>query len=80
MGVAMPRAFDSDDLPQRLSFIENVTCSDCGEIFEGLFVDYSQSHSVEDLVDAPEGEHVCPECGAAWVSAMTGWMFFTEAG
>lgn len=76
----MPRAFDSDDLPPMLSFTENVTCDVCGEIFEGLFLDYSASQSVEDLVDPPEGDHECPDCGHRWTSFMTGWMFFTEAG
>ena len=76
----MPRAFESDDLPATLSFTENVTCEACEEIFEGLFVDYTASQSVEDLTEPPEGHHRCPACGNEWTSAMTGWMFFTEAG
>lgn len=76
----MPRAFDSDDLPPVLSFTENVTCDRCGEIFEGQFFDYTESPSVEDLAEPPEGDHECPECGHRFSSALTGWMFYTEAG
>jgi hypothetical protein len=76
----MPRAFDSDDLPSTLSFTENVSCPVCDEIFESLFVDYTQSQCVEDLTEPPGGNHECPTCGYRWSSDMTGWMFFTEAG
>jgi hypothetical protein len=76
----MARLFDSDSAPRWLTFSENVTCPRCEEIFDGLFVDHTESHSVEDLTDPPVGEHVCPECGLAFSTEMTGWMFFTEAG
>lgn len=76
----MPRDFDSDNLRGQLTFTENVTCSGCGEVFEGTFIDYSESQSVEDMVDPPAGVHVCPECGYGWKSEMTGWMFYSEAG
>jgi uncharacterized protein (UPF0212 family) len=76
----MARLFDSDSPPPVLTFAENVECPGCGEIFEGLFTDYTASPSVEDLTEPPLGRHECPECGLGFASAMTGWMFFTEAG
>lgn len=76
----MPRSFDSDDDPAVLRFTENVDCPRCGEIFESDFVDQSQSLSVQDMVVAPFGDHECPECGQCWVSPLTGWMFYSEAG
>ncbi len=76
----MPRAFDSDEPPAQLSFTENVTCKHCNEVFEGTFYDYTQSQSVEDMTEAPAGWHQCPACRFSWVSEMTGWMFYTEAG
>lgn len=76
----MPRDFDSDDFRGQLTFTENVTCPACSEVFEGTFIDYSESQSVEDLVDPPEGDHQCDACGRRWSSRMTGWMFYSEAG
>lgn len=76
----MPRSFDSDSAPAELRFTENVTCPACGEIFEGSFVDYTESQSVEDMTEPPVGEHECPRCGHGFRSELTGWMFFTEAG
>lgn len=76
----MPRFFDSDALDGRLQFTENVNCLGCGETFEGLFFDYTESQSVEDLVDPPVGRHECPYCGRQFESELTGWMFYTEAG
>lgn len=76
----MPRSFDSDDRDAVLRFTENVECPDCGEIFESEFLDQSRSLSVQDMVDPPRGDHVCPACGRSWDSAMTGWIFYTEAG
>lgn len=52
----------------------------CGEIFEGDFLDHTQSLSVQDMVVAPIGDHECPGCGATFATTMTGWMFFSEAG
>lgn len=76
----MPRSFDSDQNPGSLRFTENVSCPICGETFEGTFVDYTESLTVEDMVSAPMGEHECPECGIEFNSVMTGWMFYSEAG
>lgn len=76
----MPRAFDSDDDPGVLAFTENVDCPVCGEVFEGLFEDRERSLSVQDMVEAPWGDHECPECGTEFMSKMTGWMFYSEAG
>lgn len=76
----MTRLFDSDCPPAVLTFAENVECPDCGEIFEGFFIDHTQSLTVEDLTEAPEGRHLCPECDAIFFSTLTGWMFFSEAG
>lgn len=76
----MARLFDSDSPSPVLSFAENVECSSCGEIFEGTFIDYTASLSVEDLTAPPLGRHECPECGVQWSSEMTGWMFYSEAG
>lgn len=80
MWDAVPRQFDSDDPRAVLTFTENVECPSCGEIFEGLFQDRSRSLSVQDMVDAPEGDHQCPWCEFEFSSAMTGWMFYGEAG
>ncbi len=77
----MVRAFDSDEVSrsgQPLRFTELVDCPTCETTIEGVFVD--ASISVEDIVDAPTGRHHCPRCGHEWVSAMTGWLFFGEAG
>lgn len=76
----MPRAFDSDEPPQWLSFTENVECPACGEIFEGLFYDYTASQSFQDIQDPPQGKHQCPWCEHRWASEMTGWTMFGEAG
>lgn len=76
----MPRAFDSDDRPSVLVFVENVECPLCGELFEAEFTDRTQSLSVQDMVVAPVGDHRCPECGHEFASAMSGWMFYGEAG
>ncbi len=81
----MPRDFDSDALagePDRaamaLRFTENVDCPQCALVFEGVFHD--DSDSVQDMTDPPVGEHVCPGCGHAFATEMTGWTFFSEAG
>jgi hypothetical protein len=76
----MPRAFDSDDPPVTPVFAELVDCPFCGTTFEGEFTDQTQSLTVQDMAVAPEGEHECPECGSSFVSQMTGWMFYGEAG
>lgn len=76
----MPRSFDSDSEPTALRFTENVTCPVCGERFEGEFVDYTQSLSVQDMADAPWGDHQCPECGQEFGCSLSGWMFYSEAG
>lgn len=75
-----PRAFDSDKVRGQLWFRENVDCPACGEVFEGEFVDNAGSMSVEDMTEPPVGSHRCPACGREWVSEMTGWMFYSEAG
>ncbi len=77
----MPRGFDSDDVAhdrQQLVFTETVDCEACGEAFTGLFHD--DSDTVDDIVEAPVGEHRCPGCGHRFASALTGWTFFNEAG
>lgn len=74
----MPRAFDSGEQSGLLHFTELVDCPACGLTFDGDFTDGSMS--VEDIVDPPQGRHQCPGCGHGWVSEMTGWNFFTEAG
>ena len=74
----MARAFDSDQPPARWLFTERVDCPACGTTFVGEFRD--DSDSLQDLTDAPQGAHECPECLHEWVSGMTGWTFFTEAG
>lgn len=76
----MPRFFDSDDPHARLEFTENVECPSCGELFEGLFYDYTESLSVQDMTEAPRGEHQCPACGFFFISEFSGWTFYTEAG
>jgi uncharacterized protein (UPF0212 family) len=76
----MARSFDSDDHPLVLHFTENLDCPRCGETFEAFFVDRSGSLSVQDLVEAPVGEHVCPWCEHMFTSEFSGWMFYSEAG
>jgi uncharacterized protein (UPF0212 family) len=76
----MPRAFDSDDSDPVLGFTENVECPRCGEIFEGEFLDHTQSLSVQDMVESPRGDHACPSCRHAFSSEMSGWLFYGEAG
>lgn len=76
----MPRAFDSDQDPEALVFTENVDCPVCGERFEGQFVDLTRSLSVQDMTVAPLGDHECPECGQEFITTMSGWMFYSEAG
>lgn len=76
----MPRFFDSDTSPSRLSFTENVECPDCEETFEGLFLDYTESLTFEDMTEPPVGTHECPSCGHQFTSELTGWMFYSEAG
>lgn len=76
----MPRSFDSDDRWPVLSFTENVTCPICGEIFEGLFFDRTMSLSVQDMIEAPQGDHECPWCESTFSTDMSGWMFYGEAG
>lgn len=81
-----PRAFDSDEVARNpghliLRFTENVECeAGCGTVFEGVFFDTTGSMTIEDMTDPPVGEHICPFCGRHWVSELTGWTFFSEAG
>lgn len=79
-----PRAFDSDEVARSegtvLRFTENVECRACETVFEGVFYDPCGSMTVEDMTDPPVGEHICPACGLHWLSEMTGWSFFSEAG
>lgn len=78
----MPRSFDSDDVARALHpvlrFSENVECRVCETVFEGEFVD--DSMTVEDIVAPPIGTHRCPACGHEWISELTGWTLFGEAG
>ncbi len=77
----MVRAFDSDEVNRTgcpMRFTEIVDCPRCGTAFDADFVD--GSISVEDIVDPPTGRHTCPRCEHTWVSEMTGWTFFSEAG
>ena len=76
----MPRGFDSDSRAPQWVFHENVECPACREIFDSSFFDYTQSLSVQDMVEAPVGEHECPFCEHVFRSAMSGWMFYGEAG
>jgi rubredoxin len=76
----MPRSFDSDRPTGRLEFTENVECPVCGDLFEGFFYDYTESLSLQDMTEAPRGEHECPVCQFAFISEFSGWTFFTEAG
>lgn len=80
-----PRDFDSDEVARspeqlQLRFTENVECRICGLLFEGVFYDPDNSMTVEDIVEPPIGEHQCPGCGHRWISAYSGWSFYTEAG
>ncbi len=77
----MARAFDSDDVARHggpLIFTENVDCPQCDTLFVAEFHDHSMS--VEDIAEAPTGEHTCPACGHTWISEVTGWTFYSEAG
>lgn len=76
----MPRFFDSDRPPGRLEFTENVECPSCGDIFEGLFYDYTASLSLQDMAEPPVGKHQCPTCLHEFLSEFSGWTFYTEAG
>ncbi len=76
----MPRSFDSDLNPEDLVFTENVECPRCGEIFEGEFRDSEASLSVQDMAVAPFGDHECPECRHRFVTTLSGWVMFGEAG
>ncbi len=73
----MPRDVDSSD-NGLLVFFERVDCPACGTTFEGQFRD--DSDTVQDLTEAPQGAHECPECRYEWVSELSGWTFFSEAG
>lgn len=77
MGTSVPRAFDSADRG-RVSFVEAVDCPDCGLTFEGTFE--TTDAEVEDVVEAPEGQHTCPGCGYRFVTELTGWCMHQEAG
>ncbi len=74
----MPRDFDSGLPSQRWLFTERVDCPACDTMFEGQFHD--DSDTVQDIAEAPQGCHACPVCGYQWVSTLTGWTFFSEAG
>lgn len=78
----MPRMFDSDEVhqgtTQGVSFTEIVECPECDTEFDGFFHD--PSLSVEDMDEAPTGQHVCPNCGHGFETTFTGWSFFSEAG
>jgi uncharacterized Zn-finger protein len=76
----MPRSFDSDDRASPLAFCENVVCPDCDTVFEGHFVDETDSITFEDMTDPPSGTHDCPHCQRVFVTEMTGWSFYSEAG
>jgi uncharacterized protein YlaI len=75
------RTFDSDDVARGaavLSFTERVDCPACDTIFDATFQD--DSLTVEDISEAPTATHVCPACRHTFTTAMTGWMWFGEAG
>jgi hypothetical protein len=75
-----PRAFDSDKHEGQLWFHEQVDCPVCDEVFLGEFVDQTRSLSVEDMVEPPIGSHKCPACGEEFISELSGWVMFGEAG
>lgn len=74
----MPRSFDSGDDEPALVFTELVDCPACGLTFDADFFD--PSDAVEDIVDPPTGDQLCPGCGHRWVAVLSGWNFYTEAG
>ncbi len=80
LGDLVPRGFDSDLDPENLVFTENVECPRCFETFEGTFQDDSSSLSVQDMAVAPFGDHECPECCHRFITTLSGWMMFGEAG
>lgn len=77
-----PRAFDSDDAAHAqhsaLRFTENVDCPRCDAVFEGEFFD--ESMNVQDIAEPPSATHTCPVCQHRWVSCLTGWTMYGEAG
>jgi len=74
----VPRHFDSAENQSRLVFAELVDCPACTLVFGGVFT--SDATELDDIVETPTGAHVCPGCGHAFVTELTGWTFYTEAG
>lgn len=62
----------------QLSFTAFIDCEECDTSYEGTWTDDSQSY--EDMVDSPESDFTCPNCGHVQHEVYPGWSFHSEAG
>jgi hypothetical protein len=75
----MPREFGSDsDHEGPLVFTGVVECEGCGKEFEAVWTD--PSVDVEQLVDPPVAELVCPACGFSAEYEYTGYWNYSDPG
>jgi len=51
---------------------------DCGETYEGRWLD--DSMSVQDMAEPPVAEQECPSCGHKQEETYPAWCFRSEAG
>lgn len=62
----------------KLHFSANLDCPKCGTIIDGVWED--SSVDIEQMVDPPVAEQICPECGHKWMETYPGWTNYSDAG
>lgn len=69
---------DRDQQPLLLSSL--LDCENCEMTFDEVFQAPDGVFEVEDLIDPPSKEVVCPSCGHDWVAEYGGWHEHESAG
>lgn len=69
---------DRDVTPLQLPNV--VDCEDCGCMFDVVYTCPDGVFDLEDMVDAPEMDVTCPECGKVWNRPYEGWLAHSDAG
>lgn len=69
---------DRDVIPLQLPNV--VDCEECGAMFDVVYTNPDGVFDLEDMVDAPEMDVTCPECGHTWRRPYEGWLAHSDAG